>query len=146
MGFAVWLAVVTTAVRTACVSGAAILRYARGAPLAAVLRLEPYVPASHQIERSDLFGHLNELSRSARIVPEIRAGRAAGLRVYSVRAGGPAAQIGLQNGDVLRAIDGVPLDSPEKALECYARLKTAHHVSVLIERNGQPVTLEYDIR
>jgi general secretion pathway protein C len=104
---------------------------------------------TYEIGRSTLetvLGNMSLLSRSARIVPEIRDGKAAGFRLYSVRPEGPFALIGMQNGDVISVINGLEITSPEKALEVYAKLKSASHLSVGIERNGQRVTKEYSIR
>ncbi|MDB4979550.1 MAG: gspC [Myxococcales bacterium] len=93
-----------------------------------------------------LLGNMSVLSRSARIVPEIKDGRAAGFRLFSVRPDGPFAKIGLQNGDVISAINGLDMTSPDKALEVYTKLKSASHLSVGLERNGQKITKEYNIR
>lgn len=104
---------------------------------------------SYEIQRGTMdsvLGNIALLSRSARIVPEIRDGRAAGFRLFSVRPDGPFAKIGLQNGDVISAINGLEMSSPEKALEVYARLKSANHLSLGLERNGQKVTKDYSIR
>lgn len=104
---------------------------------------------AYNIQRSTLesvLGNMNMLSRSARIVPEIRDGKAAGFRLYSVRPDGPFAKIGMQNGDVIASINGLEITSPEKALEVYAKLKSASHLSVGLERNGQKVTKDYSIR
>ena len=43
-------------------------------------------------------------------------------------------------------INGYALDSADKALEVYTKLKTANHLSVGLERNGQKVTMDYTIR
>ena len=51
-------------------------------------------------------------------------GKAAGFRLFSVRPDGPFAKIGLQNSDVISAINGLEMTSPEKALEVYTKLKT----------------------
>ncbi len=104
---------------------------------------------TYEITRSTLetvLGNMSLLSRSARIVPEIRDGKAAGFRLYSVRPEGPFALIGMQNGDVISVINGLEITSPEKALEVYAKLKSASHLSVGLERNGSRVTKDYTIR
>jgi general secretion pathway protein C len=93
-----------------------------------------------------LLGNMSVLSRSARIVPEIKDGKAAGFRLFSVRPDGPFAKIGLQNGDVISAINGLEMSSPDKALEVYTKLRSASHLSVGLERNGQKITKEYNIR
>ncbi|HVZ71942.1 MAG TPA: type II secretion system protein GspC [Polyangia bacterium] len=104
---------------------------------------------TYEVQRStvdSLLGNMSMLSRSARIVPEIKDGRAAGFRLFSVRPDGPFAKIGLQNGDVISAINGLDMTSPDKALEVYTKLKSASHLSVGLERNGQKITKEYNIR
>jgi general secretion pathway protein C len=104
---------------------------------------------TYEIQRSTLesvLGNMSLLSRSARIVPEIRDGKAAGFRLYSVRPEGPFALIGMQNGDVISSINGLEITSPEKALEVYAKLKSASHLSLGLERNGAKVAKEYSIR
>src|SRR6185369_1865206 len=104
---------------------------------------------SYEVQRQtvdSLLGNMSLLSRSARIVPEIKDGRAAGFRLFSIRPEGPFAKIGLQNGDVISAINGLEMTSPDKALEVYTKLKSASHLSVGLERNGQKITKEYNIR
>jgi general secretion pathway protein C len=104
---------------------------------------------SYEVQRGTvdaLLGNMSVLSRAARIVPEIRDGKAAGFRLFSVRPDGPFAKIGLQNGDVISAINGLEMTSPDKALEVYTKLKSANHLSVGLERNGQKITKDYNIR
>jgi general secretion pathway protein C len=102
-----------------------------------------------EIQRSTLesvLGNMSLLSRSARIVPEMRDGKAAGFRLYAVKPDGPFAKIGMTNGDVISSINGLEITSPEKALEVYAKLKSASHLSLGMETNGKKVTKDYTIR
>jgi len=104
---------------------------------------------SFEIQRGTLesvLGNMSLLSRSARIVPEMRDGKAAGFRLYAVKPDGPFAKIGMQNGDVISSINGLEITSPEKALEVYAKLKSASHLSLGMESNGKKVTQDYNIR
>jgi general secretion pathway protein C len=104
---------------------------------------------NYEVQRGtvdSLLGNMSALSRAARIVPEIKDGRAAGFRLFSVRPDGPFAKIGLQNGDVISAINGIEMNSPDQALMVYTKLKSASHLSVGVERNGQKLTKEYNIR
>ena len=52
----------------------------------------------------------------------------------------------MQNGDIISSINGMEITSPEKALEVYSKLKSASHLSLGMERNGQKVTKDYSIR
>lgn len=104
---------------------------------------------NYELQRGTLesvLGNMALLSRSARIVPEMKDGKAAGFRLFAVRPEGPFAMIGMQNGDIISSINGLEITSPEKALEVYAKLKSASHLSLGMERNGQKVTKEYNIR
>jgi general secretion pathway protein C len=104
---------------------------------------------SFEIQRGTLesvLGNMSLLSRSARIVPEMRDGKAAGFRLYAVKTDGPFAKIGMQNGDVISSINGLEITSPEKALEVYSKLKSASHLSLGMESNGKKVTQDYNIR
>ena len=106
-------------------------------------------PHTYDLQRSTLdavLTNMSMLSRSARIVPEMKDGKAAGFRLYSVRPEGPFAKIGLQNGDVISAINGLEMSSPEQALTVYTKLRSAGHLSLGIERNGQKLSKEYNIR
>jgi len=104
---------------------------------------------SYEVQRGtvdSLLGNMAVLSRAARIVPEVRDGRSAGFRLFSVRPDGPFGLIGIQNGDVIYAINGLDMTSPDKALEIYTKLRSANHLSVALERNGQKITKDYNIR
>jgi general secretion pathway protein C len=104
---------------------------------------------AYEIQRNTLesvLGNMSLLSRSARIVPEMRDGKAAGFRLYAVKPDGPFAKIGMVNGDVISSINGLEITSPEKALEVYAKLKSASHLSLGMESNGKKITKDYTIR
>ena len=106
-------------------------------------------PNSYEVQHSTLdalLGNMGALSRAARIVPEMKDGKSAGFRLLSIKPDGPFGKIGLQNGDIISAINGLEMTSPDKALEVYTKLKTANHLSVGLERNGQKITEDYNIR
>jgi general secretion pathway protein C len=104
---------------------------------------------SYEIRRSalqELLGNMNLLARAARIVPEVREGHGAGFRLYQVQPDGPFARIGLRNGDLVSSINGLELASVEQAMEVYAKLKSAAHISVGLVRDGHRLTTEYRIQ
>lgn len=87
-----------------------------------------------------------QLMRTARIVPEKGAdGKTVGIRLFGVRPNTLLGTLGLQNGDRLETINGFEMASPEKALEAYARLRSANKLTIKITRRGQPVTLDFNI-
>lgn len=102
----------------------------------------------YEVRRStveSVLGNVSLLARSARIVPEVRGGKAHGFRMLAVRPDGPFAKIGIQNGDVLMSINGLEMSSPEKAIEVYAKLKSASHLSLGLERMGKRIEQDYSV-
>jgi general secretion pathway protein C len=87
-----------------------------------------------------------ELMRSARIVPEQKDGKTIGVRLFGVRPDTLLGSLGLKNGDRLEQINGFDMGSPEKALEAYARLRTAENLKIKINRRGQPTTIDFKIK
>jgi general secretion pathway protein C len=87
-----------------------------------------------------------ELMRSARIVPEKKDGKVVGIRLFGIRPDTLLGTLGLQNGDRLETINGFDMASPEKALEAYARLRTAGNLNVKVNRRGQSQSIDYRIK
>ena len=65
-----------------------------------------------------------------------------GAYVASVVSGSPAEQAGLQEGDVITAIDGEDVTSTDDAIIATREHKIGDTVSVTVDRNGQSVDLQ----
>jgi general secretion pathway protein C len=87
-----------------------------------------------------------ELMKQARIVPEQENGKIVGIRLYGVRPDTLLGVLGMENGDRLQTINGFDMTSPEKALEAYARLRTADHLTIQVNRRGANQNLDYNIK
>ncbi|MEM9067407.1 MAG: type II secretion system protein GspC [Myxococcota bacterium] len=87
-----------------------------------------------------------ELMRTARIIPHEDGGRVVGVKVYGIRRNSLLGRLGVQNGDMLRTINGYDMSSPDSALEAYARLRSADHLTLSVVRRGQPMTIDYNIQ
>lgn len=83
--------------------------------------------------------------QSVRVVPEQVAGKVVGLRLFGIRPSSLLGTLGLRNGDRLESINGFQISDPEKALEAYARLRTAPHLHLSLQRAGHPVELDLNI-
>lgn len=86
------------------------------------------------------------LMRSARILPHEESGSVVGFKIYGVRRNSLLGKIGLQNGDIVHSINSFDMTSPDKALEAYARLRNADHLTVSVTRRGQRQNMDYNIR
>lgn len=82
----------------------------------------------------------------ARLLPSQKDGKVEGFRASEVKPGGVFGMIGIKNGDVLLRLNDFPVDSPDKALQSFIALKGQSRLKLDIVRDGQPQTLNYDIR
>jgi len=87
-----------------------------------------------------------ELLRSTRVRPVQRGGRVVGIQLLRVRPDTLLGSLGIKNGDVIKSINGFQMSGPEKALQAYARMRTASEIHVQVERSGNPVTVDLHIR
>jgi general secretion pathway protein C len=102
----------------------------------------------YEIERNVIDSTLSNLSAiatQARIVPSFKNGVANGFKLFSIQPGSLYASIGIENGDVVQRVNGYEMNSPEKALELYQRLRESSHVTIELERGGQAIRKEYNI-
>ena len=86
------------------------------------------------------------IAKGARVMPSSKNGEADGFRLYAVRPSSVYAKLGFSNGDTIHAINGFELNSMDKAMEVYGKLRDAGSLQVNITRRGKPVTLNYTIR
>lgn len=103
----------------------------------------------YEIPRAEIdrtLSNLNDVAMQARIVPAFKDGQAQGFKLFSIRPDSIYTKIGIQNGDVIKRINGYDLNSPEKALEIYSKLKEASRIDIEVERNGAPVRKTYNVR
>ncbi len=88
----------------------------------------------------------SELMRAARIIPYEENGRVIGVKVYGIRRSSLLGRLGVQNGDVLRTINGFDLSSPDSALEAYTKLRSMDQFTIAMVRRGQPRNMDYSVK
>jgi general secretion pathway protein C len=94
---------------------------------------------------SGALSDLSQLATQARIVPSFKNGVANGFKLFSIVPDSLYSKIGIQNGDVIRRINGYEMNSPDKALEIYQKLRDANRIEVEIERRGDTIRKSYSI-
>ena len=102
-----------------------------------------YVVAKAEINNA--LTNLSDLATKARIVPSFKNGVANGFKLFSIVPDSLYAKIGVQNGDVIRRINGYEMNSPDKALEIYQKLRDASRIEIELERRGETVRKSYSI-
>jgi type II secretory pathway component PulC len=86
------------------------------------------------------------LMRDARFVPDTVRTGAGGWRVFALKPGSLFAQLGLVDGDVLRAIGSTRLAGLDATLAGLTELRDAHAFEVTLERGQIERTLRYRVR
>jgi general secretion pathway protein C len=102
----------------------------------------------YEIDRAVIdstLSNLNTIATQARIVPSFKNGAANGFKLFSIQPSSLYASIGIQNGDVIQRVNGYEINSPEKALELYQKLRESQRVTIELERGGQVIRKEYSI-
>jgi hypothetical protein len=75
--------------------------------------------------------------RRTLVIPHERGGRVIGVKVYGIRRSSFWARVGLQNGDTIMDVNGVPMSSPDRVLEGYTRLPEVDALFIRLERRGE---------
>ena len=96
--------------------------------------------------RDALIDGAGDLMRSVAVRPEKQGDDVVGLRIATLKPGTPLDALGVRAGDVLLSLDGIPLTSPDRMLQAYARVRTEERVRVVVQRDGRQLQLDYQIR
>jgi general secretion pathway protein C len=85
------------------------------------------------------------LAASAQIMPAVQDGKPAGFMLRRIRPGSFYQLLGMRDGDIVQAVNGRPIRTPEDALQVYTGIKNASHVTISISRGGKSSTFDYSI-
>lgn len=90
--------------------------------------------------RNELVSHPERLMDMMRAMPVMENGKLTGYRVFPVGNSDAFAKLGLEPGDVVTAVNGIPLDNPAQSLQVLNNIRTSDQVSITFIRNGQQQT------
>jgi general secretion pathway protein C len=85
------------------------------------------------------------LVKTVRIRPHLEAGRPGGILIYNIDPEGLFGKIGLQDGDVIKAINGEPLTVTLDAVEIYNRLKQGGGITLAVQRGEEDMQLQFHV-
>lgn len=94
----------------------------------------------------DARANIGELLKQVQATPYMEGDQTTGFQIRRLKSGSLIARIGLKRGDILRKINGIELNSPEKALQIFAQLRQSKQISIDLERRGKAMTFAYEIR
>lgn len=99
--------------------------------------------AQEEVERAR--ANLGQLLKQARMEPNVVDGRTEGFAVRMIRPNTLLARLGLRVGDVVHEVNGVELDSPEKAIAILQQLREAKRLSIALTRGSEPLVFTYEV-
>jgi general secretion pathway protein C len=124
-------------------------RPAPGAPGGRMEGIRQTADNQYEVDRTTLESTLNDLNKiatQARIVPSFKNGVANGFKLFSIQPGSLYASIGIENGDVIQRVNGYEINSPEKALELYQKLRESPIITYDLERSGQTIHKQVSVK
>lgn len=98
---------------------------------------------------SQVLTNPDKFKDGTQVRPNYKNGKPNGFRLSGMKAGSPLYDIGLRPGDVITAVNGTNLDSPNKALQLYQKmgnLNGLNNVTVTVERGGKSQNLSYKLK
>lgn len=102
-------------------------------------------------KRSEINKYLENLPKvlqDAKAVPYVTpgsGGEVSGFKLVAIKAGSIYEKLGLKRGDILRGVNGEPIDSPQKAMEMYQALKNSNNIELTVTRDGSDKNLNYNL-
>ncbi|MEM7646253.1 MAG: type II secretion system protein GspC, partial [Pseudomonadota bacterium] len=102
-------------------------------------------------KRSEVNKYLENLPKvlqDAKAVPYVApgsGGEVSGFKLVAIKSGSIYEKLGLKRGDVIKGVNGEPVDSPQKAMELYQALKSSDQIQLDIGRGGSNTTLNYSL-
>lgn len=105
---------------------------------------------SFEVNRSDILKYTSDLSnvlQQAAMQPRRKAnGEIDCFQFLSIQQNSIFTQLGFQKGDCLKAVGDEAIDSPNKAMEMYQKLKGSDSIKLKVERDGRDQIFDYNIR
>src|SRR5579863_1828073 len=119
----------------------------RGAPVVRRTGGDPRTAAAVDNIRRMVQKDPGLLDQVMRTVPSYdnAAGKLRGFRAYPGQNRQIFSSLGLKPGDLVTAINGTPLDDPQRSQEVFNTIQTSDHVTVTVERGGQKQEISLNI-
>ena len=87
-----------------------------------------------------------QLLSEIRMRPNMENGKKNGLLVAWIKPGSPFSQLGLTRGDIIREVNGRPVNSMDEMIALYGELESGGSASVMLTRKGETSTLNYRLK
>jgi len=93
----------------------------------------------------DLVNQAKQILIGNSITPYFVDGKLSGYQIRALSSNNPLFKLGIRKGDIIKEVNGVVIDKPEKIINAYLSSKNTHEIEVVIERQGKKEVLRYKI-
>lgn len=111
--------------------------------------IKQIAPNKFKLSRATIMKHTQDLSKllmQASSIPRRKAnGEIECFILTSFQPDSIYADLGVQQGDCIKSVNGEPIDSAAKAMELYNALKNSNHIKLTVESDGRDQDKEYTI-
>ena len=90
--------------------------------------------------------NINQLMSQVKVRPHFQDGRPNGLLLSHIQQNSIFSEMGLQNGDIVKGVNGNMIESVDDALKFYENLRASPSVELQIQRQGEEMSLSYQIQ
>lgn len=103
------------------------------------------------MRRADIAKYTSDLGnvlQQARMVPNIvpgSGGRVEGFRFVAIQPGSIYEKLGFKPDDIIKSVNGEPVDSPARAMELYNALNKESRINLTVNRGGRDEQFKYEI-
>lgn len=94
----------------------------------------------------NIMGDLPKILQDAKAEPNMVNGELKGFELTRIRENSIYEKAGFQNGDIIKEINGYPLNDPAGAIRLLQQLRNAKEVDVVLDRNGQSKDMSIKIQ
>jgi general secretion pathway protein C len=89
--------------------------------------------------------NINQLMSQVKVRPHFKDGKPNGLMLSHIQQNSIFMDMGLQSGDIVKGVNGNAIESVDDALKFYENLKSSSSVNLQIERQGEQMSVDYQI-
>lgn len=112
--------------------------------------VQQVAPNKFELKRSDVLKYTTDMAsvlQQAAMAPRRNAnGEIECFKFLSIQPGSIYTQLGFQNGDCIKAVDGQAVTSPSQAMDMYNALKNSNNIKLKVERDGRDNEYDYNIK
>ena len=96
--------------------------------------------------QTKILGELPKILMQASAEPVVRSGRIRGFLLDQIERGSIFEKSGLQDGDMVKSINGIPLNDVTATIKMLHALKNAREIEFVLERGGQDIPVRIHIK